>query len=310
MIFFACKKEYDRVPAIKITAISSPVTDDINSMAFPKSNLAFAACEDGHLLKSTDNGNTWKIDSTFNPANRSLKKIMFPDSLTGFILLEANFSTNQILKTTNGGLTWSGNITGNYDPIDFSFPTAMTGYILTSTYQYKTTNGGTFWNTMPYPVGTSFSPDLISFANRDTGFVKDFDNKLFRTLDAGNSWSQVYSGVGASRQIKFKSSRIGYSVDGGGNIFTTSNNGVTWTSAFESTSETEFELYSTDWYENTAVAVGNLSVVVSKNSGQTWEYKRNQDGITIQTTIKDVHLISASTAIACGIGGHFYRIEL
>jgi len=300
-----CKKEYETIPSVRFRVISTPVNASINSMAFPKSSLGFAVCANGSLLKTTNSGSTWSIDSTFSYSAYHLTKIIFPDSLTGYILATDNFSNGHTLKSTNSGSSWTENTYS--DPEDISFPTASIGYMLTSTYQYKTTNGGLYWNAMNFP--SSFEPSLISFANKDTGFVRDFDGYLYITQNGGVSWTQQNSPLGHARQIRFKSSKLGYAIDGGGNIYSTSN-GVDWATNYTASASTAFQLLAIDVYGQTGIAVGENSIVVSRDQGQTWEFRRTDTGITPQATLKDIHMINEVAGIACAENGSLYRIEL
>jgi photosystem II stability/assembly factor-like uncharacterized protein len=309
IVLFSCKKDYEVVPSVKLTPIASPTSSSINKMAFPKAAIGYAVCDNSDLLKTTNNGDSWFVDSNFSFPGFKLIKIMFPDSLVGFILAEDGFGTGKILKSTNGGTSWINFTNGNIDPIDMNFPTKLVGYILTSTYQYKTTDGGQFWSNMSFP-SSSFEPFLISFANKDTGYVRDFDSELYQTLNGGNSWTQVFSPVGGAREIRFKSGTNGYAVDGGGSIYTTTDGGMAWNTAFASSSSTEFQLRAIDVYNQTGLAVGDLSIVVSKNNGQSWEYRRTDVGITPQVTFTDVHMTSDASGIACATNGTIYKIIL
>lgn len=308
-LLFSCKKEYEVVPSVTLTPIATPTSSSINKMAFPKPSIGYAVCSNGELLKTTNSGDSWLADSNFSFPGYKLLKIMFPDSLVGFILAEDAFGSGRILKSTNGGTSWVDYTNGNIGPIDMCFPTRLVGYILTSTYQYKTTDGGQYWSNMPFP-SSSFEPFLISFANKDTGYVRDFDSELYQTLNGGNTWTQVFSPVGSAREIRFKSSTQGYAVDGGGSIYTTTNSGITWNTTFASSSSTEFQLLAVDVYNQTGFAVGDLSIVVSKDKGQSWEFRRTDIGITPQVTFTDVHMTSDAGGIACATNGTIYRITL
>ncbi|MEI8202221.1 MAG: T9SS type A sorting domain-containing protein [Bacteroidota bacterium] len=101
----------------------------------------------GIILKSSNGGINWTIDSTFNAA---ISSIFFIDKDTGYIAAN-NGSTAIIRKTLNGGNSW--------DTVDISsgfnwyfsniqFTSAKTGYINGFSEILKTNNYGLTWDSI------------------------------------------------------------------------------------------------------------------------------------------------------------------
>jgi hypothetical protein len=71
---------------------------DLYSVFFPTSNTGYIVDQGGEIIKTTNGGNSWTVDSsgTWN----SLSSVFFTDSTTGYVVGH----TGTILKTGNGGV--------------------------------------------------------------------------------------------------------------------------------------------------------------------------------------------------------------
>jgi len=152
----------------------------------------------GRIFKSDFGGQSWDIlsDRTFWG---SIFQVQFTDALTGYALAESHtggMAANNLMKTTNGGLTW--NVIGmgdSYSEASFCFVDNETGYYASNSFSTeirKTTNGGEDWvllNSDTY----DFNPLCIKFFNESFGLICGTNN-IIRTTDAGNTWELVYEG--------------------------------------------------------------------------------------------------------------------
>ncbi|MBK6345014.1 MAG: T9SS type A sorting domain-containing protein [Bacteroidales bacterium] len=128
-------------------------------------------------------GQNWETLSSAN----ALNSITFIDDMIGFIA--GNGGT--ILKTTDGGNTWTKINTGtNKNLTSICFTDDSTGYAF-GQCSIKTTNGGKTWSalsTLPVDLydlilSASFTDSLHGYA------TLQFENKLLKTEDGGKNWT-------------------------------------------------------------------------------------------------------------------------
>jgi photosystem II stability/assembly factor-like uncharacterized protein len=132
----------------------------------------------------------------------------------------------QILKTTNGGTTWTP-VTGSYWYLrDICFTSTTVGYAVggSGNILLQTTDGGTTWT-----KNTSIPYDLysISFADANTGWV--CGSGIYKTTNAGSTWSkQTMDYDDRVLSVCFLDKNKGYAAGVGGQIWNTTNGGSSW----------------------------------------------------------------------------------
>lgn len=195
----------------------APNLSGIEGIYFHNQNNGWAVGTDGLLLKTTDGGTTWqKITTTATSTLRCIKfidnnngwagggtsflrtidggvtwtkingfaevrDIHFLDANTGFVS-ETWGQDNLVLKTTNGGVTWSPTTTISTGPYYFHgahFTDVNTGFVVGRTMFflgnhgiYKTTDGGATWSaqtTNPVPMFENFRS--VTFRQDGTGWA-------------------------------------------------------------------------------------------------------------------------------------------
>ena len=204
------------------TTINTP---PIYSLYFFDAQTGFAMGGGGHIFKTTNGGTNWTINSFSNMSN--LYSVTFTSANTGYLCSDnfiyktvnggSNWATaldfpgisfqsvyftdqnnghvtgvNRIFKTTNAGVNWSSvELTGN----NFSsiyFPSPDIGYCAGSnTAIYKTTDGGSSWNSQTQPGGTPLYS--IFFANDTVGFAVGNVGYMLRTTTGGTVGISIIS---------------------------------------------------------------------------------------------------------------------
>jgi photosystem II stability/assembly factor-like uncharacterized protein len=129
-------------------------------------NYSLPGDNKGLILKTTNGGDSWNM--VHNPPAR-LSGIHFPTSDVGY----AAGLSSQIVKTTDGGTTWTSANTGiDADLTSVFFTSSTIGYTCgTSGKIYKTTDGGNTWTLQNSGV-TNYLYDIL-FTNDSSGLLLD-----------------------------------------------------------------------------------------------------------------------------------------
>ncbi len=198
-------------------------------------NTIFAGGYDGLIIKSTDNGLTWKAlyasDGMHCP---TIKDFSFVDENVGYI---ARYN-RMVSKTEDGGETWttvladtsaSGNTLYGVQFLDENngFVVGKSGTGVSAFY--KTTDGGNSWSHL---IGT-FPEHLLGvhFTDSQHGVVCGRDLTLYYTTDGGTTWTA--GNINGSpdpdadlNRVVFYDSQNGIAF--GDVVLRTSDGGVTW----------------------------------------------------------------------------------
>ena len=150
-----------------------------------------------------------------------------------------------MLKTTNGGATWTNIDYGGRGAISaIQFINENTGWFagyfkdsfIWGTHIYVTTNGGDNWTMSPFVITSVTGLSTIHFINKDLGWAVDghygglYGGFIFKTTDGGWSWVGYSSGTTdiGLRSIFFIDSTCGWVVGDMGTILHTTNGGVSF----------------------------------------------------------------------------------
>lgn len=173
---------------------------------------------------------TWTHTSSWNPGIGRLsamaihpanENIIYVGSPGGGLWKTTNAGANWIPLTDNNNL-WMSIFSITIDPLDQNII-----YIGTSTgLLLKSINAGsTFLPTGGGPSGT-IRKILIQPTSTNIVFACA-SNGIFRSINSGNSWTQVHAG--SKEDIEFKPDDVNIMYASGSDIVRSANNGVTWT---------------------------------------------------------------------------------
>ena len=120
------------------------------------------------------------------PTTEQLKSIKFISLTTGWAAGESG----TILKTTDGGNTWTQQTSGVTNTLrSIFFLDANNGWACGDEGTIlATTNGGTTWTPQSSPYTTQYN--TARFANTSTGWITGAGNVLLKTINGGSSWTQ------------------------------------------------------------------------------------------------------------------------
>ena len=195
--------------------------------------------ENAIVLKTVDGGNTWYVTYQYSfSGSTRLFCIYFTDPDHGWALgyiSNAEGPEGFLLRTFNGGETWSTTCPFGYNPLNsMSFPDPDTGYIVGGAGTdfnftvYKTVNGGGGWDRMI--TGKFASLYSVFFTDVNHGVATSDSGHIYRTTDGGVTWSFYSIGVKAKlNSVYFPDDTTGYIVGNCGIILKTIDAGATWT---------------------------------------------------------------------------------
>ena len=127
------------------------------------------------------------------PSSAALKSVKFIDISTGWVAGE----NGTILKTINGGSTWSLQSSGTTNTLrSIFFIDANNGWACGDLGTIiATNNGGTTWSPQSSPYTSQYN--AIRFVNTTTGWLVGNGSVLLKTINGGTNWiQQSNQGVG------------------------------------------------------------------------------------------------------------------
>ncbi|QQS35016.1 MAG: T9SS type A sorting domain-containing protein [Ignavibacteriales bacterium] len=149
------------------------------------------------LYKTTD-GQTWNFVADWSGL---VESVSFIDELNGYITINHISLGRVLMKTTDGGVSWSNlstlsviNPVNLVEARDSIVAAAAFDYSLNITSFYVSTNSGSSWNVMTIPGhGLYGGSAMINIINPNKIFLT-LDNYVFKITDLGNSWEKVAIG--------------------------------------------------------------------------------------------------------------------
>lgn len=194
------------------------------------------------IWKTTDAGSNWteQVSAYTGPVG---VKISMVDANTGYMTHGLGFQ-----KTTNGGDNWvlttlPGPSGTSYNPVEvLNANTVFTGG--NNSQVYCTTNGGTSWDSLNFPVkaGTIFCTDWFDYNNGVAGGVIGV---VGRTTNHGQTWTIYNTGGYTTMGLQMVHPDTVYAVSGnsfGAQIFKFSKGTVTSGFTYEHKIPTEYTL--------------------------------------------------------------------
>ncbi|HEY9114151.1 MAG TPA: PKD domain-containing protein, partial [Bacteroidales bacterium] len=101
----------------------------------------------------------------------------------------------------------------------------QTGWMLSTSSVFKTTDGGTTWT--EYTNGLESGCSHVCFVDANIGYISNGFGKVFKSTDGGETWTNVYtSSTNNLGEVAFKDALHG--VVAGNQIIYTSDGGATW----------------------------------------------------------------------------------
>ena len=320
-------------PPVEINVIYDPIvndywsqqgsntSDDLNSVFFLNDQLGWAvgAAYGNHatILKTTNGGTDWNILSEPILSGASyISTCFFINSNTGWI---AGFDNN-LLKTTDGGVTWVQQLTQNYgDFLSLYFINSSIGWAVGVNYTastansilLKTTNGGSNWTQQNLNLPISIKS--VYFIDQTFGWICGDGGTIKATTDGGNSWiTQNTDDNVILNSIKINGNGIngwavGVANDPVNNInqgiaYLTTNGGATWSYQLIQDTKWFFDCEFTDLNNGWAAGYdieGKGIIINTTDGGNTWGTQASG----LRNIIRDLSFPNQNTGWAVGEGG-------
>ena len=172
-----------------------------DAMTFVDASHGWLALDGGVIAATADGGKDWIDEYHASQPQASIQSLDFVDAKDGFAVVSWQGtptatgipSFEDVIRTVDGGVTWSVATPTSVGIGCLDFLTPSVGYALTVNDQLAvTTDGGTVWAGVPTP-GATFT---ACFGTGGAGWIGT-KQAVDRTSDGGAHWSQSYvpSGV-------------------------------------------------------------------------------------------------------------------
>ena len=222
--------------------LNSPTTKNLRSCSFTDSLNGWAAGDTGTIIRTSNGGNNWVIQSTNITEN--IHFIYFLNSRLGWALawdlFTPNFTGTIILSTTNGGSNWTKKMYPEPDIYWFTllFQDSLNGWM--GGYPIpivKTTNYGQNWNqvSIDSSIVMNFAVRCFVFSQNigiAGGGFYDFAGVAWTTTNYGLNWKAETVGPEPLNEIvsfdHYNYLSVGGDLEWGSGVLTTTNAGVNW----------------------------------------------------------------------------------
>ncbi|AZN39283.1 WD40/YVTN/BNR-like repeat-containing protein [Paenibacillus albus] len=171
---------------LKLVAMKDTGNAHMQAIQFLGANIGRAA-GNGFMIGTSDGGCHWQ--SIYNTGKLSFNQMQFLTNSVGYVLAKTSAEKqNTLLKTTNGGTSYTWVPTGQYGFERIQFLSENVGYGFTRQFTFKTTNGGKNWTKVATPPNTRY----VQFMSQDKAWaivVKATGGyEVVKSVDGGNSW--------------------------------------------------------------------------------------------------------------------------
>jgi photosystem II stability/assembly factor-like uncharacterized protein len=287
-----------------------PQGNPLSATAMVDANTIYAVGGHGSVLRSSDGGVHWTIQTTGTRAE--LHDVSCPDANTCTAVGESG----TIVRTTNGGGNWTMQTAGTSGFLHaVSCTDANTCTAVGAGTILRTTDGGVTWTPQSSP--TQYIND-VSCTDASTCTAVGSWGKIVRTTDAGVTWSIQSSGTPTDRYgVSYTHlsavscpeantcTAVGNQVGNPGWILRTTDGGTTWitqSSGFDNASEELYDIFCSD--ANTCTATGYSVIVRTTDGGATWTRQQVSDTnnlfVGLNIPLLGVSCSDANTCTAVG----------
>lgn len=242
---------------------STGIKEPIRAADFPSFSTAYAAGDDGLLIKSADSAKTWQRLASGTSAD--LFSVSFYDADNGI----AAGQDGVIIKTTNGGASWTQLPSLNNLPVKkvlYIDPLKILLLNSNSNRIYISNNGGSSWDYVDAPgiINDITYAGQTGYAAGENGLILKSSGNIF-------SWQTVASGVtGNMLSVSFYSDNIGYIALSQGTVLATKDGGATWSATSTGETRNNIEVKAVS-YQTAFLLASDGYIYSTDNNGISWQ---------------------------------------
>lgn len=286
---------------------TSGTNSTLYSINFINSNTGFCVGENSLILKTTNGGNNWLT----LPSPITIRGFGYVRMFSADNIVIGVKDSNIVLRSSDGGIEWNvytASMPAFFTKIETQFTDFNNGYILTTGFFYKTSDGGQNW--------TSLSPPIvyrdINFINANTGWAcgtRQFGfpppgsrfTEIHRTNNGGINWNTLVSIPEVSYSIYrvfFLNALTGFHNDFSQlSIKKSGSGGATWS---VTSGAGQYKTYYDMSFpsDNTGWSIGSQNIKTT-DGGQNWEVMN----VPFGNIYNSVYFVDNNTGWMAGSGG-------
>jgi photosystem II stability/assembly factor-like uncharacterized protein len=199
-------------------------TCTMRDAAMPAPSLTYVLCEQGLLLVTADEGNTWTTRKIAD--SQGLKALAFLDANRGVVAGDGGV----ILTTADAGKSWTPRKTGTNQNLSDMQMTGEQGWAVGfDGVVLHTTDGGQTWERQN--SGVTQALEALHFLDGKNGWAVGWSGTILHTTDGGVMWKQVKTAAAmwSLSSIYFLDATNGFISGFAGQLLRTGDGGATWT---------------------------------------------------------------------------------
>ncbi len=221
------------------TAQTSGIATYLYSTKAVSQTVAWAAGAGGRVLRTVNGGNSWTSVGGGNIGIADIYNIDAISANTAFVTTSP--AATYIFRTTNGGTSWdtvytlAGGFINAIKMFDATNGIAEGDPVGGTWTIARTTNGGSSWAriaTEPAQVGGEFGTQngLATIGNSHIWFNSGVGGRIYRSTNAGVSWSSGVAPFPATSNVWFNNTQYGVSTGSAASgVARSTDGGATWT---------------------------------------------------------------------------------
>ncbi len=285
-------KRIDIDDVLFIDPINKVPKYEFQCIAYFKPGTFLVGCDSGYILRTTDFGNTWEVQTFDNKF--SFKEFSFYDE-NNAVLISSDYNFlkdnhNKLFKTTDGGVSWieltnipqkafMTFLSVSYPSKDYIYlyffnkVTAVGGLL-------RTTNGGNTW-------------EILQFKNLNNTKIKFIDSTF------GYLYSYSYFTDSAKGLLYINS------------IIYTDDGGFSWKYLVSDTSKTDMRIKGFDFLNRKCgIVCGKIGLLIMSTDGiYDWKYSKYTYDKDSLLNFSCTVFLSEDVALAFSEMGHIYRYD-
>ena len=280
----------------------------LRAVYFLDERAGWAAGGKGNVLKTADGGRRW--ETLPRPTEDLVRDVYFTDRDTGWLVCEGDIFSpttevrSYLLKTTDGGATWSRVLVTGEDVevllVRVLFADRAHGWAFGELGAlYSTRDGGATWSRQRVPTQRLLLG--ATFLDTAQGYLVGAGSTILQTGDGGGRWLGAQTPLIAPTRINavsFADARRGWAVGAGGTVLSTADGGRTWRRQQSDTDADLADVKFLDAREGWAVGA-NGTIIHTTDGGASWS------GVASGTShpLERLAFASRTRGWAVGFGG-------